>query len=200
MSIKNLQNKIGVVADGAFGPNTFRAAQKFYGLTNEQAVHFFAQCAHESAGFKVFIENLNYSKTALLSVFGKYFDEQRASSYARHPERIANKVYANRMGNGDEASGDGWKFRGRGAIQLTGKNNYKKFGEHVNLNFSVNPGLVETNYAFESALYFFTSNNLFAICVDLEEATIKKLTKRINGGYNGLEHRIELTKKYAAYI
>ncbi|WP_462248622.1 glycoside hydrolase family 19 protein [Ekhidna sp.] len=197
--LETFQKKIGTSPDGDFGPMTFRKGREYLNISDIEAVHFFAQCSHETAGFKVFKENLNYSADGLLKVFGKYFNEGNVTEYARNPEKIANRVYANRMGNGDEQSGDGWKYKGRGAIQLTGKNNYEKLAENQNVDFISNPDLVETDYAFESAIHFFNVNNLFSICTDLTEETIKKLTKRINGGYNGLDHRIELTNKYSNY-
>lgn len=130
MSLKSLQEKIGVAADGAFGPGTIKAAAKHYGLSPERAAHFFGQTAHETGGFKAFSENLNYSAKGLLGIFKKYFaDAAVAAKYERKPEQIANRVYASRMGNGDEASGDGWKYRGRGALQLTGKSNYEAFAK-----------------------------------------------------------------------
>lgn len=198
--LERFQEKIGATSDGIFGKQTISLGKDYLNLNREQAIHFFAQCSHESAGFRVFEENLNYSKSALLNVFGKYFTESNVNDYARQPEKIASRVYANRMGNGDEASGDGWKYRGRGAIQLTGTNNYAGFTTAQGVDFINQPDLVASDYAFESAIFFFNENNLFALCSDLTEATIKKLTKRINGGYNGLDHRIELTKKYSTYI
>lgn len=201
MSLKKLQELSGVTPDGVFGKNTFKEAAEFLGITNQvHAVHFFAQCAHESGNFKSFTENLNYSKKALRVVFGKYFkDDETASKYARKPEMIANRVYANRMGNGNEESGDGWRFRGRGSIQLTGKNNYDAFDKTVVNSVIDNPELVSDIYSFTSAKFFFDSNNLWDICTDLSEDTVKKLTRRINGGYNGIKHRLELTEKYSKY-
>ena len=132
MSLVNLQKKIGVSADGAFGPGTFKRAAAFYKLSSNRAAHFFAQTAHESGGFKAFSENLNYSAKGLRGIFGKYFPtDLSAQMYARQPERIANRVYANRMGNGPESSGDGWKYRGRGALQLTGKFSYQAFADYI---------------------------------------------------------------------
>ena len=121
MSLKSLQEKIGVTADGSFGPGTMKAAMAFYKFTPIRAAHFFAQTAHETGEYKLFSENLNYSAQGLQGTFGKYFPGTLEESYARNPEKIANRVYADRMGNGNEASGDGWKYRGRGALQLTGK-------------------------------------------------------------------------------
>lgn len=202
-ALQLLQQKAGVKPDGIFGPATFAAASEVLGLTDFRAVHFFAQCCHESGHFTQFSENLNYSADALLRVFGKYFkDQAQADAYARQPEKIANRVYANRMGNGDESTGDGWKYRGRGAIQLTGKNNYVRFAHHVgNHSLIVAPDAVATDYAFESAMHFFTENNLWEICDrGVTEDEVTALTRRINGGFNGLGDRIKQTKKYAAYI
>ena len=201
-ALQLLQQKAGTTPDGKFGPATFAAAKQLLGLTDNRAVHFFAQCCHESGHFKYFSENLNYSADALLRVFGKYFkDQAQAEAYARQPEKIANRVYANRMGNGDESTGDGWKYRGRGAIQLTGKNNYVQFAQHIgNHALIVAPDAVETDYAFDSALYFFNANNLWEICDrGITDAEVTALTRRINGGFNGLGERIKLTEQYAAY-
>jgi len=200
MSLKNLQEKIGVTADGLFGRNTIAAAIKFYDMDEVRAAHFFAQTAHESGNFKTFSENLNYSASGLRGVFGKYFPtDELAADYERQPEKIANRVYANRMSNGDEASGDGWKYRGRGALQLTGKANYQEFANYVqDQSVLSDPDLVATKYSFESALFFFDKNGLWKICDEgLSEDTIVKLTKRINGGTHGLQDRIEKTKKFA---
>jgi len=150
MSLKSLQEKIGVTADGAFGPGTMKKAMEFYKLTPVRAAHFFAQTAHETGGFKAFSENLNYSAEGLQGIFGKYFPGTLEESYARNPEKIANRVYASRMGNGDEKSGDGFKFRGRGALQLTGKDNYKAFADYLKKpEIMTNPDLVATTYSFE---------------------------------------------------
>jgi putative chitinase len=198
MSIKSLQTKIGAKADGAFGPGTMKAAMTFYKLTPIRAAHFFGQTAHETGNFKLFSENLNYSSNGLKKIFGKYFTASTALLYARNPEKIANKVYGNRMGNLDESSGDGYKFRGRGALQLTGKDNYTAFSKYLNKpEILTNPEAVADEYAFESAMFFFDKNNLWNICDGgVNDATILKLTKRINGGTNGLAHRTELTNKY----
>ena len=202
MGIKSLQEKIGVTADGRFGPNTLKAAMAFYKLTPFRTAHFFGQTGHETGGFRVFSENLNYSANGLKKVFGKYFPGNLAEEYARNPEKIANRVYGNRMGNGDEASGDGYKFRGRGALQLTGKNNYKSFSKFLNNpDILEDPALVANQDAFESAIFFFDRNKLWKICDQgMSDATITKLTKRINGGTNGLEHRKMLTLKYYGYL
>lgn len=202
MSLKSLQEKAGVTADGAFGPGTMKAAMAFYKLTPVRAAHFFAQTAHETGGFKAFSENLNYSAQGLQGIFGKYFPGNLEESYARQPEKIANRVYASRMGNGDEASGDGWKFRGRGALQLTGKANYEAFAKYLGNNeVLTNPDTVATKYAFESAMFFFERNKLWAICdKGINDAAILELTKRINGGTHGLDDRKTKTYKYYEYV
>jgi putative chitinase len=204
MSLKSLQEKAGVAADGAFGPGTMKAATAFYKFSPVRAAHFFAQTAHETGGFKAFSENLNYSADGLNKIFPKYFKNagRDANAYARNPEKIANIVYASRMGNGDEASGDGWKFRGRGALQLTGKANYEAFAKYLGNNEVLeNPDSVATKYAFESAMFFFERNKLWAICdKGINDAAILELTKRINGGTHGLEDRKTKTYKYYEYV
>lgn len=202
MSIKSLQIKIGATPDGALGPNTIKAAMKYYKMTSERAAHFFGQCAHETGEYRAFSENLNYSITLLTKVFGKYFPGNLEESYAHKPEKIANRVYGNRMGNGDELSGDGYKFRGRGALQLTGKDNYKLFSEYLkDPRVMTDPDLVADKYAFESAMFFFDKNKLWAICDNgVNDTTITALTKRVNGGVNGLAHRMILTKNYYAWL
>jgi putative chitinase len=203
MSLKSLQTKIGVGADGAFGPGTLKAAMAYYKMTPERAAHFFAQTAHESGNFKAFAENLNYGAAGLTGIFKKYFPTtEKALLYERKPEKIANLVYASRMGNGDEASGDGFKFRGRGALQLTGKDNYKVFSEYLKKpEIMTNPDLVATEFAFESAIFFFDRNKLWDICdKGVNKDTILALTKRINGGTHGLADREEKTLKYYGFL
>lgn len=203
MSLKNLQAKIGVTADGAFGPGTLKTAAAFYKLNKNRAAHFFAQTAHESGNFKAFSENLNYGAKGLRGIFGKYFPtDALATAYERKPEKIANRVYANRMGNGDESSGDGWKYRGRGALQLTGKSNYQAFSDYIGRpDVMTNPDLVAGELCFESALWFFDRNKLWSICDQgITDAAILALTKRINGGTHGLDDRKMKTKKYATWL
>jgi putative chitinase len=203
MSLVNLQKKIGVTADGAFGPGTFKAAAAYYKLSPNRAAHFFAQTAHESGNFKAFSENLNYGAKGLRGIFRKYFPtDALARAYERKPAKIANRVYGNRMGNGDEASGEGFAFRGRGALQLTGKFNYSEFAKYINRpDIMDNPDLVATELAFESALWFFDKNKLWGICDQgINDAAILALTKRINGGTHGLDDRKLKTKKYAAWL
>ena len=203
MSLVNLQKKLGLTADGAFGPGTLKAAAAFYHLNKNRAAHFFAQTAHESGNFKAFSENLNYGAKGLRSIFSRYFPtDALAASYERKPERIANRVYANRMGNGDEASGDGWKYRGRGALQLTGKSNYQAFADYVKRpDVMTNPDIVAGELCFESALWFFDKNKLWSICDQgINDAAILALTKRINGGTHGLDDRKAKTRKYAGWL
>ena len=202
MSLKSLQERAGVAADGAFGPGTMEAGMAMLKLTPVRAAHFFAQTSHETGGFKAFSENLNYSAQGLQGIFGKYFPGNLEESYARNPEKIANRVYADRMGNGNEASGDGWKFRGRGALQLTGKANYEAFAKYLGTNEVLeNPDLVATKYSFDSAMFFFEKNKLWTICdKGINDAAILELTKRINGGTHGLEDRKVKTYKYYEYV
>ncbi len=149
---------------------------------------FLSQIAHESGNFCHVSENLNYSVNGLRSVFGKYFpNDNLAAEYARKPEKIANRVYANRMGNAEESSGDGWKYRGRGLIQLTGKNNYTAFSLAADNNALLEPELVsEPELAVQSAGWFWDTNGLNALA---DTGDVRVVTKRINGGYNGLTDR-----------
>ena len=165
--------------------------EKFGMTTPLRLAHFLSQCAHESGGFKLVRENLNYSADGLLKVFPKYFkDMATANSYARKPEKIANRVYANRMGNGDEASGDGFKYAGKGYIQLTGKDNYKQFSEFIKEDCVANPELVATKYPLTSAAFFFHKNKLWEICDKGQSSDVVALvTKRVNGGTHGLADR-----------
>ena len=202
MSLKALQQKIGIAADGSWGEGTLRAAAAYYKLSPARAAHFFGQTAHETGGFKAFSENLSYGAKGLMSIFKKYFpDAATAAKYERKPEAIANRVYANRMGNGPESSGDGWKYRGRGALQLTGKDNYQAFAKFCNRpDVMTNPDLVAGELAFESAMFFFERNKLWNICDQgVTDAAILSLTKKINGGTHGLADRSDKTKKYIGW-
>ena len=164
--------------------------------------HFLAQTGHESAQFKAVSENLNYGAKGLRGIFGKYFPtDALAAAYERKPEKIANKVYASRMGNGDEASGDGYKYRGRGYIQLTGKDNYKAFDATVPEDITANPDLVATQYPLLSAAWFWNKNGLNAIAdKGADDATVTSVTKRVNGGTIGLPDRIKHFKEYHALL
>ncbi len=160
-----------------------------------RAAHFIAQVAHESGSFRYSVENLNYSAKALRAVFGKYFPtNELAEEYARKPEKIANRVYGNRMGNGDEASGDGWKYRGRGLIQLTGCDNYRRCSEGIGLNLAEDPDQVSDNpvVSVKAVGWYWQTNNLNRYA-DADD--IKGITRRINGGLNGLEDRMEFLER-----
>lgn len=171
-------------------------ATKFGIDTPVKLAHFLSQCGHESGGFKITQENLNYSAKGLMGIFKKYFpNEALANAYQRNPEKIANKVYASRMGNGPEASGEGYKFRGRGFIQLTGKDNYTAFGKSINEDIASKPELVGTQYALLSAAWFF-SKNCLKKCVDASDATVTAVTKCVNGGTIGLPDRMKHFKEY----
>tara|TARA_R110000868_G_scaffold7731_4_gene40994 strand:+ start:1454 stop:2281 length:828 start_codon:yes stop_codon:yes gene_type:complete len=173
------------------------AAKKF-NITNPlRLAHFLAQCGHESAGFKAIQENLNYSADGLKKIFPKYFPGNLAEGYAKNPEKIASKVYGSRMGNGDETTKEGYKFRGRGFIQLTGKDNYTKFAKFIGEDTVGNPDLVATKYPLASAAFFFDSNKLWDICdKGADDATVTAVTKRVNGGTIGLADRIKHFKEY----
>lgn len=179
--------------------------EKFAVNTPLRLAHFLAQCGHESGGFRLTQENLNYSAKGLMGIFKKYFlkadkktlDTAKAAAYERKPEKIANLVYASRMGNGPESSGDGFKFRGRGYIQLTGKQNYTAFDASVPESIVDNPDLVATKYPLASAAWFWSKNGLNKIADEgATDAVVTKVTKRVNGGTIGLPDRIKHFKEY----
>jgi putative chitinase len=218
-AVKEWQSKNGLTADGLVGNGTWSkmfppkkedlelhkikhilssdvysqlplAIEKF-NITNKlRLAHFLSQCAHESGSFKLVKENLNYSEKALKRVFSKYFKTVSASDYARNPEKIGARVYGGRMGNGSESTGEGYKYRGRGFIQLTGKNNYTKFSKFIGEDCVSNPDLVSDKYPLASAAFYFDSNNVWRHCdLGADEAAIKKVTRAVNGGYHGIEDR-----------
>lgn len=192
----NIQKLKGHIPDAVIAqiPDT---AKKFNITTNLRLAHFLSQCGHESGGFKAVSENLNYSADGLKRTFGKYFPGNLAESYAKQPEKIASRVYGNRMGNGDETSNEGFKFRGRGYIQLTGKANYTSFTKFIGEDCVANPDLVATKYPLASAAFFFDSNKLWSICdKGADDATVTAVTKRVNGGTIGLVDRIKHFKEY----
>jgi len=175
-------------------PEKYKSLFEKYGLNSKLRIsHFMAQIEHES-GLKPISENLSYSAKGLLTTFPKYFDAEIALRYERHPMLIANKVYANRMGNGNESSGEGWKFRGRGFIQITGKENYFRLANDTDLDCLKNPDLLlqEAN-AMISALWFWNLKGLNKLA---DKDDIISITKKINGGLNGIDHRKELLTKY----
>lgn len=192
-----LENLKGHIPDVVIAqiPDT---AKKFNITTPLRLAHFLAQCGHESAGFKAVQENLNYSAKGLMGIFKKYFPTQTlAEQYQRNPQKIASKVYGGRMGNGPESTGEGFKFRGRGYIQLTGKQNYTNFAKFIGEDTVANPDLVATKYPLASAAFFFNSNGLWSICdKGADDATVTAVTKRVNGGTIGLPDRIKHFKEY----
>jgi putative chitinase len=190
----NLEKLKGHIPDSVISqiPDT---ASKFKIDTPLKLAHFLAQCGHESGGFKVVSENLNYSSDGLKKIFPKYFKTVLAENYARNPQKIANLVYGNRMGNGPESTGEGFKFRGRGFIQLTGKNNYSEFDKFVEDDILSNPDLVSSKYPLLSAAWFF-SKNCLSKCVDASDATVTSVTKCVNGGTIGLADRLKHFKEY----
>ena len=220
-AVKSFQLKNGIIPDGIVGDNTWSkilnshpnkfnldklkghipdsvisqmpdVIDKFEINTPLRLSHFLSQCSHESGGFKLTKENLNYSAEGLKKIFPKYFPSNLSESYAKNPEKIASKVYGNRMGNGDESTKDGYKFSGKGFIQLTGKDNYTKFTKFIGEDCVSNPDLVSTKYPLASAAFFFTSNNLWSICdKGATNDIVTQLTKRINGGTIGLNERIK---------
>jgi len=173
-------------------------AAKFQINTPLRLAHFLAQCGHESGGFRATQENLNYSAKGLNGIFKKYFPtEASAAAYARNPQKIANKVYGGRMGNGLEASGEGYKFRGRGYIQLTGKDNYTAFGKAIGEDICANPDKVASTYALLSAAWFFSKNGLHKMADGgATDQVVTSITKRVNGGTIGLADRIKHFKEY----
>jgi putative chitinase len=192
-----LENLKGHIPDSVIAqiPDT---AKKFNITTPLRLAHFLAQCGHESGGFKAIQENLNYSAKGLTGTFRKYFiNEAAAGPYAKNPQKIASKVYGGRMGNGPESTGDGYKFRGRGYIQLTGKDNYTNFAKFIGEDTVANPDLVATKYPLASAAFFFDSNKLWVICdKGADTATVTAVTKRVNGGTIGLPDRIKHFQEY----
>jgi putative chitinase len=192
-----LENLKGHIPDAVINqiPDT---ASRFELNTPLRLAHFLAQCGHESGGFKATQENLNYSASGLRGIFLKYFKEAGlAEQYQRNPQKIASRVYGGRMGNGPESTGDGFKFRGRGYIQLTGKDNYTAFGRAINEDMTANPDKVATHYALLSAAWFFTKNGLHKLADGgATDAVVTQITKRVNGGTIGLADRIKHFKEY----
>ena len=197
----NLDKLKGHIPDSVIAqlPDTIA---KFELNTPLRLAHFLAQAGHESGGFRAVNENLNYGAKGLRGIFGKYFkDDATAKAHERKPEKIANVVYANRMGNGNTASGEGWKFRGRGYIQLTGKDNYTAFGKAIKEDITSNPDLVATKHALLSAAWFFHKNGLHKIADQgATDAVVTLITKRVNGGTIGLADRIKHFKEYHALL
>jgi putative chitinase len=197
----NLEKLKGHIPDSVIAmlPDTIA---KFELNTPLRLAHFLAQAGHESGGFKAVNENLNYGAKGLRGIFGKYFPtDAKALMYERKPEKIANLVYGGRMGNGAEATGEGYKFRGRGYIQLTGKDNYTAFDKVVVENILEQPELVATKYPVLSAAWFFYKNGLHKIADGgATDAVVTSVTKRVNGGTIGLADRIKHFKEYYSLL
>lgn len=200
-AMRKLQTKIGGVgADGAFGPNTARAIAQHYGLSPERGAHLLGQASHESGGFRLTQENLNYSVESMMRVWPSRFPtEESAEPYARNPKALADKVYSGRMGN---KINEGHKFIGRGFLQLTGYENHRAFASDMGLpQILQDPSLLEEEYAFETAQWFFQRNNLFKIADEgVNDDTIKRITRKVNGGYHGLEDRTDQTNKIYSWL
>jgi putative chitinase len=192
-----LQNLKGHIPDAVIAMIP-AVAQKFQIDSALRLAHFLAQCGHESGGFRLTKENLNYSAKGLNGIFKKYFPTlESALPYERKPEKIANKVYGGRMGNGPESTGDGAKFCGRGYIQLTGKDNYTAFGKSIGEDVCANPQVVAEKYALLSAAWFFNKNKLHTMADGgATDAVVTSITKRVNGGTIGLPDRIKHFKEY----
>ena len=199
-ALKSLQSKCGCSPDGSFGPNTARAIVKHYELSPERGAHLLGQVVHESGSFKLTRENLNYSVESMMRVWPSRFPtKESAEPYAKNPKALADKVYSGRMGNKE---GEGHKWIGRGFLQLTGFNNVRSFASDMRLpEVMDDPTLLEKEYAMDTAIWFFRKNNLWKICDEgVSDSVIKKLTKKINGGYTGLDHRIKETNKIYEWV
>lgn len=200
-AIKSLQAKCCANPDGDFGPNTARAIAKHYNLNPERAAHLLGQAAHESGGFKLVRENLNYSAEVMCRVWPSRFKTvEDATPFARNPKALAENVYFGRMGNDTKEKAS--LYIGRGFLQLTGYENYKAFAHDMNSpEVLTDPSLLETELAFETAIWFFERNKLFQIADEgVNDDTIKRITKRVNGGYHGLDHRTEETNKIYSWL
>ena len=201
LAMQKLQERIGAATDGSFGPNTARAITKHFGLSAERSAHLLGQASHESGGFTRVCESLYYSSAdRIRKVWPSRFPTlEDAQPYARNPKALADKVYSNRMGNGEN---EGSVFIGRGFLQLTGKDNYRSFAADMRLpEVMTDPSLIETDYAFETAYWFFEKNKLFKIADEgVSTDTIEKITKRVNGGYHGLQDRLDQTNKIYGWL
>jgi len=199
-AMKKLQERCGVTPDGAFGPNTARAIAKHYDLSPNRAAHLLGQAAHESAGFTITKESLYYSTPErLCKVWPSRFKTVAdAEPYVKNPQALADKVYGGRGGN----NGEGYKWRGRGFIQLTFRDSYRSFASDMRVpEVMEDPSLVETEYAFESAYWFFDKNGLFRMADNgIGTDNIRAITKRVNGGHHGIDDRIAQTQKIYGWL
>ena len=211
--VSEFQTINGLMPDGVLGKKTFDKMKSVWGIkTDKQLANFLGQISHESGEFKLDKENLNYSPRVLASIFKKYFKTiEIINQYANKPEKIANKVYADRMGNGNEVSGDGWRYRGAGGLQITGAINYKDFSKWIGASRELTTNEIANKYFWETGLYYFEKNKLWDIALEFDDKTkimgrgfengnIIRLTNRINGGQNGIEDRIEKTHKFYKQI
>ena len=200
-ALKSLQSKCGCSPDGSFGPNTARAIVKHYELSPERGAHLLGQVVHESGSFKLTRENLNYSAESMMRVWPSRFPtKESAEPYARNPKALAENVYFGRMGNDSKEKAS--LYIGRGFLQLTGFSNVKAFASDMGKPEVIeDPSLLEKEYAMDTAIWFFQKNNLWKICDEgVNDNVIKKLTKKINGGYTGLDHRIKETNKIYEWV
>ena len=200
-ALKSLQEKCGCSPDGSFGPNTARAIVKHYELSPERGAHLLGQVVHESGSFKLTRENLNYSAESMMRVWPSRFPtKESAEPYARNPKALAENVYFGRMGNDSKEKAS--LYIGRGFLQLTGFSNVKAFASDMGKPEVIeDPSLLEKEYAMDTAIWFFQKNNLWKICDEgVNDSVVKKLTKKINGGYTGLDHRIKETNKIYEWV
>ncbi|HWL22289.1 MAG TPA: glycoside hydrolase family 19 protein [Ureibacillus sp.] len=194
MSVKIIQKYVGAKQDGVIGNETLSKFACKLGITRAMTAHFFGNLHHESGGFRIVEESGNYSAKRLLQVFPKYFNPFNVMQYAGNAEAIFNKTYGGRMGNTEP--GDGYKFRGRGFMQTTGKYSYERLGKFLGVDLVKNPDLVATTYPLESAIFYFTDNKLWNLVDDISEESIRLIRKRVNGGYNGLDDVRNKVKYY----
>lgn len=201
-AMSRLQTKIGTTADGEFGPNTARKIAKYFNLSPARGAHLMGQASHESGGFKRTRESLYYSSAERIQAVwpSRFPTVEDAEPYTRNPNGLAGKVYAGRMGNENEAQAS--LFIGRGFLQLTGRNNYRAFAADMGVpEVMTDPDLVADDYAFETALWFFEKNGLFKIADEgVTNDAIKRITKRVNGGYHGLDDRSNQSKKIHTWL
>jgi putative chitinase len=202
--LQTYQQAHGLTPDGVIGKHTAEVMMKDLGIIDTVAFcHFIAQVQHESANFKAGRENLNYRAEVLKKLFKKYFKDSEYFNYAHHPEKIANRIYANRMGNGPEASGDGWKYRGTGALQLTGKKNTQSYFKYAGLPLDTDPDiLLQPEHYFKTAVWYFNENKVWQYCTDKSNECVLNTSKKINlGNVNstrtpiGYSERLALTDK-----
>lgn len=197
-NIKLIQRYVGASADGVIGNETLSKFACKLNITRAMTAQFFGNLHHESGGFKITEENGNYSAKRLLEIFPKYFNPFNVNQFANNPKAIFNKTYGGRMGN--TLPDDGYKFRGRGFMQTTGKYSYERLGNFLGIDLLSNPDLVATKYPLESAIFYFTDNNMWNMVDNISDESIKKVRKRVNGGYNGLSDVTNKVKYYYSLI